>query len=156
MEFEHQNPDGTWEPYSKEQDALIADAFTRDANGRVGLPGLPFELRFGTAAVSARRRVAPASGIIQVNTRNENTRIVRRRDKPVVTGTVANAAVTKPPSASFSHRAHDAVWEPYAPAQNELIAAAVSKSPERGALPLRPWPARVEAETAAVETKWAK
>ena len=37
-----------------------------------------FEIRFGAAATSQKMRSAPSSGIIQVNLRNQNTRIVEK------------------------------------------------------------------------------
>ena len=46
--------------------------------GAVALEGIPFEVRWGTRATSARVPVPPPCGMIQVNTRNENSRHVHR------------------------------------------------------------------------------
>ena len=42
------------------------------------LPGIPFEVRWGDEAVSAKLPHPPPEGIIQVNVRSQNTRVVRR------------------------------------------------------------------------------
>ena len=43
-----------------------------------GLPGIPFEVSWGDEAVSAKLAHPPPEGIIQVNVRSQNTRVVRR------------------------------------------------------------------------------
>ena len=77
-QFFHQAPGGVWELYTPEQCQLIEAAVrAAPAAGVVGLPGIPFEVRWGSQAVSARMSVVPSSGMCQVNLSNENTRIAR-------------------------------------------------------------------------------
>ena len=49
-----------------------------NGSGKVALPGIPFEVRWGDEAVSAKLPHPPPEGIIQVNVRSQNTRVVRR------------------------------------------------------------------------------
>ena len=49
-----------------------------NGSGKVALPGIPFEVRWGDEAVSAKLPHPPPEGIIQVNIRSQNTRVVRR------------------------------------------------------------------------------
>ena len=64
MEFEHQNPDGTWEPYSKEQDALIADAWAQEPSERPAFEHIITRLQGlvdAAAATNSGRRGAERS-----------------------------------------------------------------------------------------------
>ena len=82
--YSHNDGKGNWTEYDNATNALIASAHRRGAD-RVALefPDNPeafrsFEIRFGAAAVSAKMRAPPATALVQVNTRSENTRVVRR------------------------------------------------------------------------------
>jgi flagellar biosynthesis GTPase FlhF len=94
--YGHEGPDGTCTPFSDADNHAIASAITRgDSTIRTNdivLPNgsiLQFEVRFGAAAVSMRMPKPPASGMIQVNLANENTRVVRQ-----IGGQPAKSAVT--------------------------------------------------------------
>ena len=78
--FEHRDPGGGWSPYDAQCTAAIAAAMGNYPNGgAVNLPGgIPFEVRWGTQATSAKMPTPPPEGIIQVNPKNQNTRVVRR------------------------------------------------------------------------------
>ena len=78
--FEHRDPGGGWTPYDAQCTAAIAAAMGNcPAGGAVNLPGgIPFEVRWGTQATSAKMPTPPPEGMIQVNTANQNTRVVRR------------------------------------------------------------------------------
>ena len=75
--FEHCIAGSTsWSAFSTEHSALIAAAMSVALDGAVGLPGLPFEVRWGSQATSTRM-ASSTTGIMQVNTNNNNTRLVR-------------------------------------------------------------------------------
>ena len=78
-QFEHRSvaEGDVWEPYTDTQNAAIARAVHQDPNGRVELPGLQVEVRFGDSAVSGRMVASPPSGMIQVTTANDVARVVR-------------------------------------------------------------------------------
>ena len=85
MAFFHRDGAGAWHPFDASQNALLEQAFQADAPSVVlpTVPGNPpghrdFEVRFGANAVSARMPAAPPTKMIQVNTQNGNTRVVRR------------------------------------------------------------------------------
>lgn len=82
--FSHCGPDGAWTPYPRSQCATIDRAMAkRPAGGAVQLSRhLPFEIRWGAEAVSARMPQPPRSRMIQVNARSQNTRVVRRDPTP--------------------------------------------------------------------------
>ena len=81
--FSHRAPNGAWEAYAPEQAAAIATAMAQQpAGGQVQLGGLPFVVKWGTAAVSPMM-ATPPSGMLQVNTRTEATRAVRKEDDRV-------------------------------------------------------------------------
>ena len=66
--FEHRGPDGTWTPFDAAQSAVI-DAALREAadgDGAVWLPDTPYEIRFGSAAVSYKMPKVPSTKMIQV------------------------------------------------------------------------------------------
>ena len=68
-----------WERYDDAASERISRAFAAaPAGGVVALEGLPFEVRWGSAATSRRLARRPYSGVIQVNVTTENTRLVRR------------------------------------------------------------------------------
>lgn len=71
-----------WEPYDSSFASEIAAAIDRTpVGGYVWCPfagGNTFQLRWGTAATSDRMPTAPATGMVQVNVRTENTRIAQR------------------------------------------------------------------------------
>ena len=70
----HQDPNGTWTSYSTHQNEIIAQAQSaHPAGGKVGLPGIPFEVRWGSESWGG-------ADIRQVNTRNGNTRVVKKED----------------------------------------------------------------------------
>lgn len=76
--FSHRGPSG-WEGYSPQHNDVIARALKASpGSGTVQLPGIPFEVRWGAQAISAKLVHPPPEGIIQVNTRSQNTRVVRR------------------------------------------------------------------------------
>merc|ERR1719506_1791104 len=82
--YQHQarvHDDESWEPYDAATSAAIAEAIGADPNGKLRLEGSPFELRFGTSAVSSKwlaySKNPPATGILQVNVANDNSRVVR-------------------------------------------------------------------------------
>jgi len=81
--FSHRAPNGAWKAYAPEQAAAIATAMAQQpAGGQVQLGGLPFVVKWGTAAVSPMM-ATPPSGMLQVNTRTEATRAVRKEDDRV-------------------------------------------------------------------------
>ncbi|KAH8044718.1 D-arabinose 1-dehydrogenase [Aureococcus anophagefferens] len=75
--FEHRDDQGTWHRYAPEQSVLIAVALGQNPNGAAKLPGGPFEVRFGDFATSRKMATAPDTGMVQVNTASDNTRVVR-------------------------------------------------------------------------------
>ena len=75
--FEHRDDQGTWHRYAPEQSVLIAVALGQNPNGAAKLPGGPFEVRFGEFATSRKMTTAPDTGMVQVNTASDNTRVVR-------------------------------------------------------------------------------
>ena len=75
--FEHRDDQGTWHRYAPEQSVLIAVALGQNPNGAAKLPGGPFEVRFGDFATSRKMTTAPDTGMVQVNTASDNTRVVR-------------------------------------------------------------------------------
>jgi len=100
--FSHQAPNGTWEPYKPEQCVLVANAMAQaPQGGRAALPGIPFEVRWGTEACSAKWSVAPDTGILQVNVKTENTRLVRK-EAPQAPPTAHPAPAAQPTPAAPS------------------------------------------------------
>ncbi|KAH8063132.1 flavodoxin [Aureococcus anophagefferens] len=79
--FEHLGPDGRWTPYDAGTAAMLEQSRLANPNAVVRLPNLPFEIRFGSAARSAKMPSPPETGIVQVNVNNENTRVVRRTNQ---------------------------------------------------------------------------
>ena len=76
--FSHRGPQG-WEGYSHQHCQVIERAMkASNGSGKVALPGIPFEVRWGDEATSAQLPHPPPEGIIQVNVRSQNTRVVRR------------------------------------------------------------------------------
>ncbi|KAH8049809.1 D-arabinose 1-dehydrogenase [Aureococcus anophagefferens] len=75
--FEHRDDQGAWHRYAPEQSVLIAVALGQNPNGAAKLPGGPFEVRFGDFATSRKMATAPDTGMVQVNTASDNTRVVR-------------------------------------------------------------------------------
>ena len=73
-------PRGEHDFFEEADNAQIAQAHASGV-ATLKLPPKPygtFEIRFGAAATSQKMRSAPSSGIIQVNLRNQNTRIVEK------------------------------------------------------------------------------
>ena len=100
--FSHQGPDGKWEPYSADVCAMIENAqLTQPAGGVVGLPGIPFEVRWGDRATSQKMTKSP-TGMMQVNVQSGNTRIVRMEagPPPAATGIPVPSANPSPPQPS--------------------------------------------------------
>jgi hypothetical protein len=75
--FSSLGPDGKWRDYTLIQSAQIAKAMVPCSDGIVRLEGLPFEIRWGGAAISPRMPEMPKTKMIQVNTANGNTRVAR-------------------------------------------------------------------------------
>ena len=102
--FSHQGPDGAWEPYDAARCLEIQAAIdAQGPDGAVQLDGIPFEVRWGSRATSSRVATPPEEGMIQVNLKNDNTRIVRREQTVEV----------------FSHQGPDGSWENYDAARCE-------------------------------------
>ena len=81
--FSHQGPDGAWEPYDAARCLEIQAAIdAQGPDGAIQLDGIPFEVRWGSRATSSRVATPPDEGMIQVNLKNDNTRIVRRSTGP--------------------------------------------------------------------------
>ena len=83
--FSHCGPDGAWTPYPRSQCATIDRAMAKQpAGGAVQLSRhLPFEIRWGAEAVSARMPQPPRSRMIQVNARLVNfSRPLHRQSRP--------------------------------------------------------------------------
>ena len=102
LRFGHVGPDLSVSPYSKADSLLIARARTAgEASVRVSDVTLPsgvvtqFEVRFGAHAVSRKRSTPPATGMIQVNVANDNTRTVQE----LPAGAQRVASATPRPSA---------------------------------------------------------
>ena len=91
---------GAWHSFDASQNAIIEAAFQQNQL-RVRLPTMhsnpaghrEFEIRFGSAATSQRMPRPPDTGIVQVNTQNGNTRVVRRDAPCAVTSSVTRAFV---------------------------------------------------------------
>ena len=119
--FSHQGPDGAWEPYDAARCLEIQAAIdAQGVDGAIQLEGIPFEVRWGSRATSSRVATPPDEGMIQVNIRNENTRIVRREQTVEV----------------FSHQGPDGSWENYDAARCEEIARAIKDQGPDGAVQL--------------------
>ena len=72
-------PAGTWTPFAPELRLLMADAITREPEGgTMRLGNQPLELRWGSKAKSKRMPTPSPTGFLEVNTRTEETRVVRR------------------------------------------------------------------------------
>jgi len=163
MEFEHRGPRG-WEPYTPAQNEQITEALSGktpwQANCARKLPGTPFELRFGGAAVSDKVLQPPASGILQVNLETHNSRVVRAcghtsasrtKGRASTSSSMASAVVVS----AFEHKGPQG-WEMYSREQNHTIAAAVGdRSPWQfnGTVPLPGTPFEVRFGSAAVSRK---
>ena len=74
--FDHQGPDGTWTPFRAEDCLKIKKAMDKNDDGVVKLDGVPFEVRWGSKATSKKMPARPDTAMIQVNIKNDNTRIV--------------------------------------------------------------------------------
>ena len=72
----------TWEPYDANTNALISfEMASQPDGGVVALPGgLPFEVRWGSAASSSKMRKPPPTHMMQVNTSSGNSRWVKAAD----------------------------------------------------------------------------
>ena len=81
--FDHQGPDGSWTPFRQEDCLQIKKAMDSKDDGVVKLEGIPFEVRWGDKAVSKKMPNPPDEGMIQVNIKNDNTRVVRHREERV-------------------------------------------------------------------------
>ena len=76
--FSALGPEGSWRDYTSEHSAVIAAAMQgKPEDGKVQLPGVPFEIRWGNAAVSLRMPTKPSTRMIQVNTATGATRVAR-------------------------------------------------------------------------------
>ena len=136
MIFSHQAPDGAWEQYPIDQSQLIAAHLAQQpVGGRVALPGLPFEVRWGVEAQSAKLPTPPTTGIIQVNVHSGNTRIVREESA---------ATPSSIPPSLYSHQSPDGRWEAYSSVHCAFIAQAQAAAPAggRAALPGIPFEIR--------------
>ena len=126
--FSHQGPDGAWEPYDAARCLEIQAAIdAQGPDGAVQLDGIPFEVRWGSRATSSRVATPPDEGMIQVNLKNDNTRIVRRERTVEV----------------FSHQGPDGSWENYDAARCEEIARAIKDQGPDGAIQLEGIPFEV-------------
>ena len=71
-------PDGSWRDYTAAHASAISAAIRSSPHqGVVQIPGLPFEFRWGNAAVSARMPNMPTTRMIQVNATTGATRVAR-------------------------------------------------------------------------------
>ena len=94
--FSHKGKQG-WEAYSNHQNFVIERAIkASNGSGTVALPGIPFEVRWGAQATSAKMPAPPPEGINHLNTATQNTRAVRR----AVDAALARAGI----EATTSHR----------------------------------------------------
>ena len=95
--FEHRGPDGVWSAYSATECALIAAHYGKASGGAgsVQLPDGPFEIRFGSAAVSSKMPQVPSTKMVQVNLKNDNTRLVRPRPTDEMTPRASEVERTK-------------------------------------------------------------
>jgi len=98
----HFDGQGTWAEFDVATCEVLEGAYQRAAPS-VRIPpinGMEFEVRFGANATSERMPEAPATGMIQVNVRSGNTRVVRR-DAPDLSAKIdANIALANTFSAS--------------------------------------------------------
>ena len=137
--FSHQGPDGAWEPYVAARCLEIQAAIdAQGPDGAVQLDGIPFEVRWGSRATSSRVATPPEEGMIQVNIRNDNTRIVRREQTVEV----------------FSHQGPDGAWEHYDAARCEEIARAIKDQGPDGAIQLEGIPFEVRWGARATLVEW--
>merc|ERR1719337_606262 len=72
--YEHQDSRGVWTAYDNATASILEAAVRSNPNAVVRFPGIPFEVRFGAAARSARIQQPPPTGALQVNIHNENSR----------------------------------------------------------------------------------
>lgn len=128
--LEHLSPQGVWQPFSPEHRGIVERSVSLRASGFVRLPDIPYEVRWGQNATSAKMPVAPSTGMIQVNTTNGNTRVVRL--------TKGGSAVLQEasPVDLFSHTDGSGKWEPYDASQCALIAGAMQLQPLGGCVAL--------------------
>lgn len=75
--FSHKGPDGEWTSYPVDTAQEIGAAFAQNSNGGTISISPPFEVRWGSEATSSKMKKTPDTGMIQVNTANQNTRVVR-------------------------------------------------------------------------------
>ena len=94
--YEHQDSRGVWTAYDNATASILEAAVRSNPNAVVRLPGIPFEVRFGAAARSARIQQPPPTGALQVNIHNENSRVVRRRPAGSVAPPPAPPAYQQP------------------------------------------------------------
>ena len=112
MAYQHQDPAGAWGDFAPKHCEIIARAMALNPGaGSVTLPDIPFEVRWGTNAKSAKMPNIPNTNMIQVNVNNGNSRIVRRNHAVPIpeTGPAASPGMivmtaTVPPGAEPGHQ----------------------------------------------------
>lgn len=79
--FSHKAPGDIWESYSNADNFKIASAMVNSSEGgRIAVASNMFEVRWGNEAKSDKMPFTPSTGIIQVNMKTGNTRVVRWND----------------------------------------------------------------------------
>ena len=77
--FSHRAQGAEWTPYAPAQNTLIAAAIANSPEGgALPLPGIPFEVRWGSSATSERCHAPPPTASLHVRTEHERPRRVPR------------------------------------------------------------------------------
>lgn len=121
-----------WEPYPPAQNDDIFRAIrSQPSGGKLAFGNSSFELRWGSEARSGKMS-SSQSGMMQVNTKTENTREVK--------GECDGGSLSEPqrytePVTAYAHQEpRTKEWVPYAADQNALIDAAIKGSPGGGSV----------------------
>lgn len=133
--YQHNDGRGNWAPFTPAHCAIIEQAYVAKLDRvHLSMPENPpahreFEIRFGAAAVSAKMPTPPATGIIQVNVRSENTRVVRRNGPSPASQPTVPLSVAPP------------VAGPRSPKPARSPKPSISPRPPRKPAPVSPKPA---------------